>query len=289
MSFYERVADFSPGVDQRASARAARIRASIHWGEADLAAGRYRKAVERADRAISIAGGAGRPDAADALALREEALARGTVRVAVAPIWCSNETAETLPEAFLQALNDELELAHWSEPPLFVAVADPVLVRQRMRQAGYLRSRMGVWEASAVGRSVDANLVVTGEILEFAVTEEDVQRAYHSAQTVDDVDTTYLVRRGKRRYRLRAAYTVVDAERSSGQAKRSFEVFELHSFRRADYHRDYNELKLSRSQRQLFDPQREQEEREEVERHLIQKASRQFADRVYGEVLSHVH
>lgn len=283
---YERVQAFSPDPAQRVAANHARFEAATRWSESDLAAGHFRAAFDHAELAASIAAKETQLDPSAALALREEALQRGTLHVAVAPAWRSEAARAALPRDFLDALNDELEAVYWAQPPLFVAVVDPAWVRREMRQAGTIHRSIDQREARRLGRSCRADLVVTADVVEFDVQESDVTREHRAAKTHDNEPATYEVQRGKQNYRLRVEYRIVDCRSNGVRPQKSVACSATHDFERARTARGENELQLSRDERRLFDGERDGHDRHEAQQQLVEQTAQKLASQVYRDVLN---
>jgi hypothetical protein len=286
---YNAVDAYQPQSRQRSEAAEASVHTWIQWGEADLAAGRYRTAFDHAEKALALLGGAQHPAVQRATRLRDAAVDRGTVYVAVAPVWRSDEAAAELPEEFIAALNDELELHHWTQPPLFVAVVDPLVVRRELRRQGYSRTLLTPREAARVGRGIGADFVVSSEILDVATDELDVQQERRHARTKAGEDTTYVVRKGKRTYQLTTTYRVVDVQRSRETQRRTVEVAETGRFESGVYDGNPGELVLSRNERRLFDHRRVRDESHEIEERLLERTTVSLAQSVFQDVLSRVN
>jgi tetratricopeptide (TPR) repeat protein len=286
---YNAIDTYNPQARQRTEAGEARVRTWIAWGEADLAAGHFRAAYLHAEEALALLGSAQHPAAARALSLRDAAIERGTIYVAVAPVWRSDEAARRLSREFIAALNDELELNHWSQPPLFVAVIDPLVVRRELRRQGYSRTLLTPREAVRVGRGVGADYVVSGKILQVVTDEIDVKQEKRNARTTAGQDTTYVVRKGKRTVHLTTTYRVIDVQRSRGTHERTVEIDETGRFERGEYNGNPRELVLSRNERRLFDRGRLHDEAHEIEERLLEKTTVSLAQSVFEDLLNSVN
>lgn len=286
LALYDRLDRYDPAPGYLDDREDARRRIYLAWADDDLAAGRYRDAAAHADDALALL----EPDsdaARDALDIRAAALERGTMYVAVVPF--RNETrGEGAPPAFLAELNDVLYLDHWSVPPPFVAVADPVLVGRELRRRDLRRGDLSRNEAARVGRAVGADFVIVGAVERFEATEEDVRSRTERARTRDGVDTTYTVRSGRLRYSVEVAYEVVDVARrrvvDRGRASES----ETGRFELAVYDGDPRDLRLDRGERRLFDERRLDDEARDIEAELIDDLAPRIAERVFDDVLRRV-
>lgn len=285
---YDRADRYEPNGEQRSRLYEAQVRATVDWAEADLAARRYRSALAHADQAVALVGGPDRPEARRALGLRAAALERGTVFVAMAPLWRSDGAAQLMTEEFLDALNDELELRYWTEPPLFVASVDPVEVRRELRRQRYTRTVLTPREAARVGRDLEASFFVTGEIDIFTLTERDVRRETRKTRTRAGRDVTYTLESGTMTYRVRVTYVVMDVRRGREVRRASVDVSESGNFERGVYEGNAAELELTRNESRYFDPGRRRDAEQDLEERVVRKLSAQLAEQVYRDVLRFV-
>jgi len=302
LAAYEQVALYEPRPRHEMDVLVGRVRASVLWGEADLASGHYRAAFQHAEAALALLAGRalpGDPRGGDSLGspeptwaeraqnVRDEALNLGTVRAALTPVRAAGKaTARELPEGFLEALNDELEARHWTQPPLFVAVLDPLLVRRELRRYGLVHSAPSQRDAMRLGRDVGADFVVSMTMDAFAGTDTEVVTERHAARTRAGADTTYTVFKGKRLYTMAASLVVLDIAHGREARRRSVEVSESGRFTRAHYDGDPRQLKLLDSERRLFDAHREREQEQEIQDRLIEKAGVQLAGQVFDDLVS---
>lgn len=286
MNTYAQIDAYAPTAAQRRFATEARVRTAIAWGEADFAAGHYRAAAERADMALELLRGATHPATDRAQNLRQEAITRGTIHVAVAPVARPQHTAYSLPPDFTSALNDEMELHYWSQPPLFVAVLDPLVVRRELRFEGLSRRPLNTRGATRLGRNLGADYVVASRISDFVAAEKNVSYDDRAARTRADQDTSYVVVKGRMDYELTIAFTVIEVR--SGRAARSgtCAVNATNDFERAEYDGDPSELELSARERRLFDPHWQRESARDAETHLLEGMTDVLARRVFNELLA---
>jgi tetratricopeptide (TPR) repeat protein len=264
------------------------IRTHLGWCETDLDMGRYRSSVEHADEAFALAGGPDSEAGMAALELRATAIELGTIPVAVTPLWRTDDAARFLPEGFLSALNDELELVAWSEPPMFIEVMDPLLVRRALRDLRYHSTLMTIPEASRLGREIGAHTVVTADIEIFTVTERDVREEVRNTKTRAGKPVSYLRRSGTLDYRMRLHYTVVDLVSQRAVHERTIEVRESGRFERAVYDGDWTNLDLTRNERRWFEADRQIESTFALEEQLIREAVAEFSEHLYRDLLNQI-
>ncbi len=286
LNTYEQIDTYAPTAAQRRQSAEARVRTALAWGEADFAAGHYRAAAARAELALDLLGGATHPAAGRAESLRQEAITQGTIHVAVAPVTRPKTTAHALPPDFTSALNDELELHHWSQPPLFVAVLDPLVVRRELRFQGLGRRPLSPRGAVRVGRNLGADYVVTSQVEKFVAVEENVTFDNRRAQTRANQDTTYVVAKGRMDYELTVAFSVIDVRSGRKSRGGACVVGASHKFERGEYDGDPDDLRLSSSERRLFDLHWQNDAAEEASNALLDQMTDALAKRVFDELLA---
>lgn len=278
---------WEPTAGQRAELDRARFDAQLGWAEARLSAGEFRDAYDRARTAASLLG-RDHPDAERALALQEEALRRGTIRVAILPVATEPSARERLPDDLVAALNDALELNHWSRAPLFVRVLDPRVVRLAARRHGYVRQAVSLREAVATGRDAGAALVVRASIDSVAVTESNVRETRRPARTSAGADTAYTLREGRRAMRVRVTYTLVHVRDYRESREETVWASADADFREGRFAGNHRDLALTSRERDLFDTRNgtraERELAAELTRELGPRLERDVFDRILREV-----
>ena len=278
VSLLERARErWQPSPAQRAELERARFDVQLAWAEWELEQGRFRGAYERAEAAMSVYG-RGSQEAARALDVQEEALRRGTARVAALPVVAAEHLRRRLPEDLLDDLNDALAQEHWDDSPLFVEVVDPQGTAREVRRLGYSRRVISTREAANVGERMGAELVVVAEVDSIATEERDVRSTRRPVRTREGVDTAYTVREGRERGRARVSLAVIDVG-----GRRVLDEGQVWAegdsrFRRGVYAGDPRTLSLSREDRDLFDTT----SAEERERARLRELVDQLAERISG-------
>jgi hypothetical protein len=222
--------------------------------------------------------------------------------VAILPVTGAAGVREYLGAEFEIALDDDLSLDHWNEPPLFVDVADPVILRRELR--GLLRGQIAQTPV-IVGRALDligADLGVLIELSEIEVVEEDVESRTREAiiplaasgargidrrpdQAMDTV--TYTMLEGTLEYYLEANVVLVDA---SGREIERFEASSRKSgpFRRGEFDGDPDVLKLPTADAPFFDPDVLAGQVARIEDDLMEDLAVAIASGTYDTVLSRI-
>lgn len=246
---------YQPAPAQRTELVQARVEVNVAAAEADIARGDFRLAYQRAER---LREGLGQGMEAEWLAplalVQEDALRRGTRRVAVLPVAVGREQRVRLPDEFALELSDVLEARHWTRPPLFVEVLDASRTRGAWRRLGPGRRVISTRQAADVGRDLGADLVMVAEVDSVArFTGPEVQRTRRPARTRDGVDTAYTVVEGREEIRVRVRWALVDPELARVVDEGDANAATGARFRRAEYTGDPGSLDLPRSERDLFD------------------------------------
>lgn len=268
---YERVDRYEPDGEAASAAEEGITYAMLGWAKADLEAGRPLSALKRTEAAIERLGGPDSEAATGALALREEILVRGTVAVAFTPLRTETERDRSVSRRFVDELNDLLEIQYWTHPPLLVASADPVVVRREIRRLGLDRDPLDERDAARIGRNLEAHFVLVGEVTGFSVEERDVKRRLRSASLEVGGDTTWVEVTGRLRMEAEVALRLVETRSRRVVERGTFTEREEGSFERGEYAGDPEDLRLSRNQRRLFDPDRLRDQEIEIEDGLIER------------------
>jgi hypothetical protein len=255
---------FLPSREQVEESYDAETRVTLQWAAIELEDLRPRSAYEIAQMALEVRSS---PDRATTLAVRDlqdQALVEGTIVLAVAPVAADPGVREWLGGEFEMGLDSDLGLDHWTRPPMFVEMADPVTLRNELR--GLLRGQ-GISSPMLLGRAVEligADLGVMSRLRSIQVTEEDVSRSEHQAIVPRNVrqgarrttvmDTvTYTTLRGTLVYYIAAEIILVDA---SGREVNRFTVSSSQAgpFERGEFDGDSEVLALEGDRARYFDP-----------------------------------
>jgi hypothetical protein len=281
-------ARWEPTPEERAELDRARFDAQLGWAEVGMESGSFRAAYERAGAAAALFG-RGSEEGARALAVQEEALRRGTVRVAILPVAAERGVRLRVPDELVPALNDALEASHWSRAPRFVAVLDPRTVRSAARMhGGPGRQPISLYDALSVGRTTGAELVVRATIDSVVVSESGVRETRRPARTTAGADTAYTFREGRQSVRVRVTYTVVYVNESRESSEQQVWASGDSGFREARFAGDPRDLALGVRERDLFDQRLsragERELISEITRELGTRLERDVFDRILREV-----
>jgi hypothetical protein len=176
--------DFMPSRAQLEASLEAETQLLLRWADVELTDMRPRAAFGVAQSALEVRSSPSREVVLAVRDLQDRALAAGTIVVAVPPVTAEGGVREYLGPDFEIHLDEDLARDHWTQPPLFVDVADPLILRRELR--GLLR---GVTQSPLlVGRALDlvgADLGVMIEITSIEVLEEDVRRRRREARIVE--------------------------------------------------------------------------------------------------------
>ena len=281
---------YRPGADERALLdEEARLTYTL-WAEADLAAGRFRRAYSSTEAALALLGPS-TPAAASLQALQAEILDVGSVRVAFFPLDSDRDSdgdrgpvgrpRTTPPYAFVADLDDVLNDDHWTRPPLFVFSTDPAEVRRLLRRerdrADLLNDRTLV---AALSRDLDAHLGAAFEVVGWIEHEEERDREARSADTRSGGRGTYDRVRLRLERGATVEYAVVDADTRrvvcEGDVDRT--VRETITVHEAD---DWRDLQVNREDRRRFTEDHRDEEEERLRDRLLEQLAGAVAERVY--------
>lgn len=281
----------------------AETRVLMDWAEVELADGRPRRAHELAQEAVAVRSSPARDVVLQVRDLQDRALRQGTVVVAMLPVTAHPGVRDYLGPEFEIQLDDDLTLDHWNQPPLFVQVADPIILRRELR--GLLRGQVQQ-SPTLVGRALEligADLGVMIQLSRIEVVEEDVDRNSREVvipragaggrgvdRTADQpMDTvTYSTIRGDLSYYLEANVTIVDGD------GREVERFTSSSrqtgpFQRGEFNGDPSVLPLRSNEEPFFDPDVLAQQVGSIEEALLEDLAVAVAVGTYDTVLSGIY
>ena len=295
---YEQARSYVETSDRRNKIDRRQAEVLMGWADTEMQDGRFHTAYQRAAGVFELL-----PESHDlaeeAKALRATAVERGTQPVAFLPLWRTDEAASALPDRLLDDLNDVLATRYWSSAPPFIAAADPVQLRRTLRRFDMDDRSLSSDDAAEVGRAADASFVVTGDVVRFTAAEDDVdtdriaatytptgsRRATSGRPDDAGTDTTFV----RRTYDLELQATVdarvVDArtgrvlDRATITAEADGEMAD------GRFSGDWRGLDLSGAQKDLFDPDVLQRQRQAVENRLVDRLAQGVADEVFPDVL----
>ena len=278
LQWLERASDrWHPGATQRGEIDRARFGVQLRWAEADLAAGRFRSAYDRAEQAARLPGA----DVGRLRSLRDEALRLGTVRAAVLPVGATSPVRRQTPEELRDRLNDALDEEHWSRPAPFLELADLTRVGREVRRLGYEGQALSAREASEVGRALGVEVVVAAALDSVTREESDVRSTRRPARTIAGADTAYAIREGRRTLWGRVKYTLVDVDDRRVLREGFVTGRGSARFREARYEGRWQGLVLTREERDLF-----QSDNRGVESELARALADALSDDLGREILA---
>jgi tetratricopeptide (TPR) repeat protein len=287
--------NFLPSRDQVETSYEAETSVLLKWAEIELEDDRPRAAFEIAQRALEVRSSPARKTVLAVRDLQDEALHAGTVVVAVVPVMAEPEVRDWLGGEFEVALDADLGLDHWTRPPPFVEMADPLILRNELR--GLLRGQ-GLASPLLVGRALDligADLGIMIRLTEIDVVEEGVNRTEYStvvarnirqgARRTTVMDTVpYFTVGGTLRYYVEADILLVDP---SGREVNRFSASSEESgpFQRGEFAGDPADLDLSGPMEAYFDPAVIGDQMGAIERALRDQLALAIAAGTYDQVV----
>lgn len=288
--------DYLPSRDQVEESVDAETRLLLDWARVEVDDGRPRLAFELAEEAVQVRSSPARGTVLAVREIQEEALELGTVVLAVVPVTADPGVREWLGGEFEVALDEDLSVDHWTRPPLFVDIADPLILRRELR--GLLRGQ-ATQSPLLVGRALDlvgADLGVIIQLAGIEVVEEDVRQDDHQAVVTRTVregvarrsvaDTvTYTTLDGTLSYYLEADVTLVDP---SGREATRFTASARQSgpFQRGEFDGDPSALDLPRGHEPFFDPSVIANQMAGIEGALMEELAVAIAAGTYDQVLA---
>jgi hypothetical protein len=246
----------------------AETRVLLAWAEVELGDARPRTAHGLAQSALAVRSSPARDVVLRVRDIQQRAIDQGTVVAAMLPVTATPGVRDHLGPEFEIQLDDDLSLDHWNRPPLFVQVADPIILRRELR--GILRGQVQQ-SPTLVGRALEligADLGVMVELSRIRVTEENVRSRSREVvvprpaaagrgvnrRTDQPMDTvTFSMHEGTLAYFLEANVVLVDRR---GREVERFSASSSSSgpFQRGEFGGDPTVLPLRTEERPFFDP-----------------------------------
>jgi hypothetical protein len=282
---YRRIrADFDPTADTERRLLDAEAALLVAWADAEAGEGRYRAAYQRAAEALALGGTIPREAADAASDVQQRSLTNGLRVLAVFPVGSTSQVREVAGADLEARLSDVLELEHWRRPPLFVAVADPVAVRQTTR---VLFPGGATFRPGRVLEEVGADFGALVELTKLEVTESDLTEEERTARNSRGRPVSWTLVRGRVRWAIEVTVTIFD-ERGVRAASSTARSSESGRFERGRYGGSWQDLDLSRGERLLFDPAEQRRQRADLEEALLADLAAKVAEDVFGEVVRRI-
>ena len=279
-----------PGSSDRRDLLIERAELYLMWGEALLTEGAPRAGFDVAARAITLVGSGRLADGAADLQVR--AVSAGSRRVAFVPVQRTKTVDLDAPEGFVEDLEQILAVERWGAPPAFILPTSPIVLRRELRRRELEDLILATGEAAELGRAVNADYVVTVEIVSFASRERDredeVKRARLRADRVIERgprDVNYVESSRVVEYEVEVAYRIVDTRTRRSVRDRTFSRRASTRVRTARYAGDHGDLELSGSTLKLFTGAVEREALEDLAFDLADQVAARLAERVYPDLL----
>jgi len=198
------------------------------------------------------------------------------------------DDAEEVSYGALTALQDHLHLDGWRRPPPFILVLDPAVARAEIRDRRLDEGGITTREAVRIGRSLDTDFVVMGDIVSFSANESDVKSTPETTRDRDGGVATYHRVTGRLTLRMTVRLTLIDVDRGRSVESQRFSVSRRGDFERASYSGNPSELRVSRSVRELFAPGRMASLQQDLEDDVVAEVADGFAQRTFREILGRV-
>lgn len=286
---------FLPSRGQVDASYDAETRVLLDWAGVELEDQRPRAAYELAQQALEVRSSPARETVLAVRDVQEAALAAGTIVVAVVPVMADPGVREWLGGEFEVALDSDLSLDHWTRPPLFIEMADPLVLRNELR--GLLRGQ-ATQSPMLVGRALEligADLGVLVRLSGIEVVEEDVDRDQYEAvvqrnvrqgarrTTVMDTVPYYTVD-GTLTYDVEAEILLVDP---AGREVNRFTASSTQSgpFTRGEFDGDPAQLDLPPNREQFFDPTVIADQMRTIEGALLEELAVAIAVGTFDQIL----
>ena len=259
--------------------------AYIAWAQAAASRGEYRASYDLAGQALGFVT-PGSAAGAQIRRMQTTAIELGSLRAALAPV--GNAVGRDLPRGFLTALNDALDIERWTQPPPFVLVIEPALVRRGLRDLGLDREPLRTREAADLGRTLGVDAVFAGAIDDYRRVTEEKRREERTVRTRSGDRATYLRIEDEVTLSATVAFEIVDVASRRTVCAREVERSVQQRVERGEFSGSLRTLDLDRSERRLFDADEIAEREREIEDALIDVLTVHVAEAAYACLLQGV-
>lgn len=280
--------DFEPDGEQRTRSLEAEAGLLVDWSEEEYATGNLRSSFEVASRVHELEWS---PDEEmdRATSLMEMALDEGEVELLVLPIASTERVLLNRrgQDALLREIDVALQVGPWRQSPAFIAVHDPLAVRDLVNHTGLLDGEYKPAAMAMLLRLTESDYGARLLLTRSEETEHDVRSTTRSVKTRDGRSTTFVQEDGMRRLQVEARVLVVD---NFGNVITDTAVSGMGTapFSRGVYDGKPQELNLSGSQVDLFDRFAQQSQQRAVHQALAADLALKLADAVYFPVLAQI-
>jgi len=244
--------DMATTEERARAAGESEARVFLAWADDNLESDRYRSAFNHAQEAMELSTNS--EVQSEALDAQDRAVEFGTMFVAVLPTWLSAgaRADEPIAPELTLALDDALELDHWSQPPLFVAVVPSPETRRALRTAGRTSAGLDNSELRLLLSDLDADLAAIIEVTAIEAEKSSVRSEVVEIPLEGGGVASTRLERGRVRYTVHADIEVIgDGGQRLGRTSVSADASD--DYERGIYDGDVRTLLLSSRQREHFD------------------------------------
>jgi tetratricopeptide (TPR) repeat protein len=289
LSAYDRVLTYPLAPEQQEAFTLRRARVWLSWGAAEREQGRYRSAYDKAGEALAVLD-ARDPQATAAQKIQQESLQAGERPVAFLPFTSLDQWDRQAPSGLRQEINDLLVYERLADPPVFLRMADPVSVRRELRRLGHDSGSLDRGAASEVGRALQADFVIAGEMIRFERTEKVTREERKKARTKgrNGLDTTYTVQQVDVTLTARIEYHIFEPQTRRLLHEDDASITRSYRLERGAFPGDPDQLDLSSRERRLFDAEDLRETEDNEANRMAEALAEQIARQLFEYLLAQI-
>ncbi|HRR08496.1 MAG TPA: hypothetical protein PLO56_07365 [Rhodothermales bacterium] len=277
---YEKATEITPDERMKEEMTQARSNVLFQWAEDDIRYNKFRAAYDKLGRALEMA-----PRNERARSLMEEAMRRGSRKVAFLPLYRTAAAIQEMPDSFVQELNEELQFGYWGKPPAFVITSDPRDIRREMRKDDLEGRVLSDDKVYLLGRRIGGDFIVFGEIDRFVVTERNVRERDRNASTFSKQKVTYKEVIVERKVEVGVSFRILELSKrrlfTSGGTRHT----EVIQYKTAKYAGNMADLDLNREQRGVFNGEDKRENLNNMITKMVREIGKKTASGVYAKLL----
>lgn len=246
---------------------------------------RYQSAYGRVERALDVYGPEA-PESREARELHDRIIDKGTVQVAVLPIWWRHEIAAHIPDDLLDDLENALEDNLRSEPPLFISMVDPEEVRRAIHRLDYDRQAISPPRAIAIADLLESDFVTIFTIDHFEYSLAGRPQAREVA--LRHGHTALIEVYPRRELHVKCSFALVSAAEGRVIHRQRIELSCGRKHRQAVYDGNLDDLLLTQKQHRWFDERALHETDHEIEQEIADTLAHDLSGLVYESILNYL-
>jgi tetratricopeptide (TPR) repeat protein len=266
----------------------AQVDVAVATAQSAFDGGEWRRAhaaADKAERQAELAGMNARRDAMGSL--KRDALRRGRRVVAVLPFGIGPEEQVRMASDWLGRMERRAHLTRWQRPPsVFIETVSQETVTGTMRRLGHRRTPSQAQEVARLAHALGADYLVFGVVESITPSRGEAREKPVKTQTAGGKPVIWHKKTYAAKLDARMRLAIYDARSGRFRDGGSFGCAASANVTVGEYDGDWQELRLSSSDRHLFGSDANTWQMAKVEAELAEQVIGETADRAFESVLS---